>query len=76
MITEQIRASYITSHYREQMIEAVGASVSASLNASLPQIPSIVIERAVAAAVIELDRLLSHPVQLQTETITITDHRP
>lgn len=71
----QARATYITSEYREALLAAIHQTLTGALNASLPQVPSLVIERASAAVLAEVDAILAQPVALQSETITITDHR-
>ena len=72
---EQARVEYISSEYREALLSAIHQTLTGALNASLPQVPSLVIERASAAVLAEVDAILAQPVALQSETITITDHR-
>lgn len=72
---EQARVDYIASEYRQALLASIHATLTGVLNASLPQVPSIAIERASAAVLAEVDAILARPVGLQAETITITDYR-
>lgn len=75
MTWEQMRVNWATSPVRDEVNGALEQAVFAALSALVPVLPEAVRKKAAQAAIAAVDEAVAAPVEMQTSSVLIRDHR-